>query len=141
VDLLTIVTAYLFVFYGPAAGGAFAFGLGLLLDLFSGGLFGLFAALHLAVFGSIYFGSMFFNLLEPRGQAFLIALAVLLKKLLFVLLIAVFSGEIAFSQSFFWVCGISVIVTGAIAPILFAFLGLVQPVSLENFVRTSKEEF
>jgi len=141
VDLLTVVTAYLFLFYGPVAGGAFAFGLGLLMDLFSGGLFGLFAALHLAVFGSIYLGSFFFNLLEPRGQAFLIALAVLLKKLLFVLLVSVFSTEIIFSQSFFWVCAISVIVTGAMAPVFFVFFNLVQPVSVEDFFRKSKEEF
>lgn len=66
-DLLTIIIAYLFLFYGQTATVIFAFGQGILIDLFSGGLHGLFTFLYLCVFGGVYLGSQFFNLQHPRG--------------------------------------------------------------------------
>lgn len=131
-DLLTIIIAYLFLFYGQTATVIFAFGQGLLIDLFSGGLHGLFTFLYLCVFGGVYLGSQFFNLQHPRGQMIIVALAVLLKKAMFFMMITVFYHRLDFSKDFFWVSGFLVIGAGLISPILFYLFDCLRADSLED---------
>ncbi len=118
-DLLTIVTAYIFLLYGPTGACIFAFGQGFFIDLYSGGMHGLFAFLHICVFGGIWLGSRFFNLQTPKGQIFIVCLVMLTKKVLFIIMVAAFSQEVFFSRSFLWVSGALVIGTGLCAPVLF----------------------
>ena len=118
-DLLLILTACLLLFFGPVAAGVFALGQGLLVDIFSGGMQGLFASLYLSAFGGIYLGSRFFDLLEPKGQALLVSLAFLLKNTLFFILLGIFSVEAVFSRSILWMSGLSLIGTGLITPVIF----------------------
>ncbi len=131
-DLLTIIIAYLFLFYGQTATVMFAFGQGILIDLFSGGLHGLFTFLYLCVFGGVYLGSQFFNLQHPRGQMIIVALAVLLKKVMFFIMLTVFYHRLAFSKDFLWVSGVLVMGTGLISPILFYLFDCLRADSLEN---------
>jgi rod shape-determining protein MreD len=98
---------------------AFAFGQGLLIDPFSGGLQGLHAFLYLAVMAWMYLGSRFFDLQTPAGQVFLISSAVLLKKIMFFLLLMLFSQKIMLSDSYLLMSALSIICTGLITPILF----------------------
>ena len=118
-DLLTILIAYLFLFYGKTATATFAFGQGILMDLFSGGLHGLFTLLYLGVYCGILLGYRFFDLQGPKGQMIIISLAVLLRELLFFIMLTVFYQDIVFSKDFLVVSGVLAIVTGLIAPILF----------------------
>ena len=118
-DLLTILIAYLFLFYGKTATATFAFGQGILMDLFSGGLHGLFTLLYLGVYCGILLGYRFFDLQGPKGQMIIISLAVLLRELLFFIMLTVFYQDIVFSKDFLVVSGGLAIVTGLIAPILF----------------------
>ncbi|MBA7696976.1 hypothetical protein ES703_105634 [subsurface metagenome] len=131
-DLLTIIIAYLFLFYGQTATVMFAFGQGILIDLFSGGLHGLFTFLYLCVFGGVYLGSQFFNLQHPRGQMIIVALAVLLKKVMFFMMLTVFYHRLAFSKDFLWVSGFLVMGTGLISPILFYLFDCLRADSLED---------
>ena len=131
-DLLTIIIAYLFLFYGQTATVIFAFGQGILIDLFSGGLHGLFTFLYLCVFGGVYLGSQFFNLQHPRGQMIIVAMAVLLKKVMFFMMLTVFYHRLAFSKDFLWVSGFLVIGTGLISPILFYLFDCLRADSLED---------
>ncbi|MBE9571364.1 MAG: hypothetical protein IMF11_12095 [Proteobacteria bacterium] len=131
-DLLTIIIAYLFLFYGQTATVIFAFGQGILIDLFSGGLHGLFTFLYLCVFGGVYLGSQFFNLQHPRGQMIIVALAVLLKKVMFFMMLTVFYHRLAFSKDFLWVSGFLVLGTGLISPILFYLFDCLRADSLED---------
>lgn len=131
-DLLTIIIAYLFLFYGQTATVMFAFGQGILIDLFSGGLHGLFTFLYLCVFGGVYLGSQFFNLQHPRGQMIIVALAVLLKKVMFFMMLTVFYHRLAFSKDFLWVSGLLVLGTGLISPILFYLFDCLRADSLED---------
>lgn len=119
IDFLTILTAYLFFPFGPVAAGIFALGQGLLIDVFSGGLKGLFTASYLVVFFSILVGSRFFNLLNPKGQFLIVSLSVLIKNVLLLTLLHIFSWNIVFSKTFLWVSIISVCGSGFIAPFLF----------------------
>ncbi len=78
-DLVTIIIAYLLIYYGTAGAVIFAIGQGFLIDTFSSGLLGLFTLLYLITFLSIKLGSFFFDLYSSRGQIFLIFIAVFLK--------------------------------------------------------------
>jgi len=131
-DLLTIIITYLFLFYGQTATVIFAFGQGILIDLLSGGLHGLFTFLYLCVFGGVYLGSQFFNLQHPRGQMIIVALAVLLKKVMFFMMLTVFYHRLAFSTDFLWVSGFLVMGTGLISPILFYLFDCLRADSLED---------
>ncbi len=120
-DLLTILTAYLFLSFGRIQAGAFALGQGLLIDIFSSGLHGLFAFLYLSIFWGIYLGSLFFNLQTAKGQIMIVSLAIFLKSIVLLTVLSLFSNSIVFSKSFLSASAISIIGTGLITPILFIF--------------------
>ena len=128
-DLLAILTAYLFLFYGLVATGAFAFGQGLLIDILSGGLDGLFAFLYICVFGGIYLGSRLFDLNHPKGQVLLVSSAELLKRVVFFVVIALFSKEAVFSKHYILISVSSAICTGLCAPILFYLFNRLRGIS------------
>jgi len=119
IDLLIIITAYLYWFYGKTVSGSFALGQGLLIDIFSGGLHGLFTFIYFVVFLGICLGTRIFNLQGLKGQMLLIFLLVLLKKTMFFLVMTVFSTEIVFLKSFLLGSVASAIGTGLITPIIF----------------------
>lgn len=118
-DLLTILMVYLFLFHGHTAAVTFAFGQGFLIDLFSGGLHGLYTALYLIVFAAISLGARFFNLLSITVQVFVVLVAVLLKDMLFLVMLKVFSPDIYIPKSFLLTSGAFAMVTALIAPIIF----------------------
>lgn len=122
VDLLTVLIAYVFVSYGRDAASVFAFGEGLLFDLFSGGLHGLFTALYLIAFGSVYAGCLSFNLQDPKGQFIIVLSAMLFKGAGFLLLLAVFSTEGVSLGRYLWPLGVSAFMTALLAPLAFGLL-------------------
>jgi rod shape-determining protein MreD len=128
-DLLTIITVYLFLFCGQTFSGIFALGQGLLMDLFSGGPNGLFAALYMAVFGAIYLGYRLFNLQGAKGQMLLITSVVLLKEALFFAGLSVFSVDAVFSESYLWISAISAMATGVMGPMLFQLFDGLRAIS------------
>jgi len=119
VDLVIIFIAFLFAFYGDIGAGIFALGQGLLIDIFSAGLLGLFTFLYLIIFIVIRLGSRFFNLRTPKGIIIIISVAVIIKKILFVTLLYLFSLESIFPFSFFVASVSSAICSGLISPFLF----------------------
>ena len=138
-DLVTILTAYLFLFYGQTSTAVFAFGQGLLIDLFSGGVHGLFTFLNLSAYGGIYVGSRFFDLQHPKSQMIIVSLTVLLKKLMFFIMVTLFYQNVRFSTGFLWVALTSAIVTGLIAPVLIYLFNFLRMNSLEDTVSASTE--
>jgi hypothetical protein len=62
----------------------------------------------------------------------IIALAVLLKKAMFFMMLTVFYHRLAFSTEFLWVSGFLVIGTGLISPILFYLFDCLRADSLED---------
>ena len=118
-DFLTILTAYLFLSFGQIWAGVFALGQGFLIDVFSGGLHGLFSAAYLSVLFVIVVGSRFFNLLNPKGQIIIVALSVLLKNAMLLILLRIFSQDIIYSKTLLLVSFVSIGVTGLAAPLFF----------------------
>lgn len=118
-DFLTILMVYLFLFHGHTVAVTFAFSQGFLIDLFSGGLHGLYTALYLIVFAAISISARFFNLLNITVQIFVVLLAVLLKDMLFLVMLKAFSPDINITKSFLLTSGAFAVVTALIAPIVF----------------------
>ena len=118
-DFLVILTAYLFMASGQISAGVFALGQGFLIDVFSGGLHGLFTAAYLSVFFVLLLGSRFFNLLNLKGQIIIVSLSVLLKNAVLLILLRIFSQDIFYSKTFLLISLFSICVTGLTAPLFF----------------------
>ncbi len=118
-NVLIILTAYLFLIYGATASCGFALGQGALIDIFSGGLEGLFTSVYFGVFVSIYVSSLFFNLQDLKGQMIIVATAVLVKSLLLFLVLMVFSQQVVVSTAYIRLSGISIVINSLLAPLLF----------------------
>lgn len=119
VDLVIIIIVYLLISYGEIGAGIFAFGQGLLIDIFSSGLLGLFALLYLIIFLGMKLGSSSFDLTSVRGQIFIISLAVLLKEILFITLLHLFDIKISLSYPIFLTIVSSALCSGLVAPFIF----------------------
>ena len=120
-DLITLLMAYLIIRVGRNGVAFFAFGQGLLIDLFSGGEMGLFTTIYLLVFWGLYGGGLFFNLDNTRGRIVLVALSALLGKVMFAAALRVLTG---ISVGGLWAaraCA-GVFLTGLVTPMLFYLL-------------------
>ena len=121
-DLVAIILSYLLIHQGRGGACAFAFVQGMLIDLFSAGIVGLFSLLYLALFLSIDLGRGFFDLFSVRGQIILISLGVFLKQVLFVVLLGFFSLGFHASSSILLSFALSALGTGVLAPFVFYIL-------------------
>ncbi|MFO7987426.1 MAG: hypothetical protein R6U38_16320 [Desulfatiglandaceae bacterium] len=119
VNFLVILSAYLFLVYGSTASCGFAVGQGVLIDIFSGGLNGLFTAVYFGVFVAIYVTSMFFNLQDVRSRIIIVSFSVFIKNIFIILMLMLFSQHVIFSTAYLLVSGISVVISGLIAPLVF----------------------
>ena len=132
VDLVIVLTVYLFVFYSETGAGIFAFGQGLIIDVFSGGMPGLFTLLYLVAFSIIKLASRPLDFLSTGGRIAVIFITVLLKSFLMVILIYLFYLEITFSVADFVSFVFSAIFSSFIAPFLFFFLNYLNGLFIET---------
>lgn len=119
VDLVIVAMAYILIRQGTAGAAVFVFVQGLVVDLFSAGVLGLFTLLYLVAFLAVHFGSLFFDILSPKGQVILIAIAAFFKHILFVTFLQAFPMVIALSSPSFLRFAVSAIATGLVAPVFF----------------------
>jgi hypothetical protein len=119
-DLITLLTGYLFLSFGRIQAGAFALGQGLLIDILSSGPNGLSALICVSVFWAIYLGSLFFNFQAIKGQIIIVSLTVFLKNAMWQGVNTFLFGSIIISTSFFFTAAVSIIGTGLLTPLLYA---------------------
>lgn len=134
-DLVTILIAYLFVNYGKTGAGFFAISQGFLIDLFSADPLGLFILLYLAIFFGFNLGCSFFDLKSPRSLLILVSFVVFLKEVLLLGLLKTFSLEIFISSTIILSSILSALLSGIIAPVLFAFFDYV-----DRYLKESAQE-
>lgn len=120
--MIIIFSALLVVFYGEIRAGLFAYVQGLLIDIISGGVLGLHALIYLLIFAGIKLGSYFFDLQYARGQLIIVALAVLLKGLISIALLYIFSWKIGLLSAHLLSISTSAICSGLLAYFLSYFL-------------------
>lgn len=128
---------YIFAFYGEIGAGVYAFFMGLVIDVFSGGIAGLFTLLYLVIFIGFKLGSRPFHLFSPGGQIIVISSGVILKEILIFVFIRLFSLESMFSFHIFFKSILSALFTGLVGSIVFFFLNqldnkLKDPVSKKS---------
>jgi rod shape-determining protein MreD len=129
-DIVIVLTVYLLMYYKEMRVGIFAFGQGLIIDIFSGGMLGLFALIYLIVFFGIRVASRPLDIYSIVGQTAVIFIAVLLKSILMILFIYMFSMEIALSFFDFLIFIFSAIGSGLLAPFIFYLLNLLNRFSI-----------
>jgi rod shape-determining protein MreD len=140
VDLVTVIIAYLLITHGEAGTGIFAFGQGLLIDIFTAGPLGLFTLVYLMLFLGINFvGSRFFDLHTTKGQVIIIALAVFLKEVFVLIFLYISSSEIMVSSTILLAFAASAICSGLIGPLVFYFFNRLNDVFIGSVRGTSDE--
>lgn len=131
-DLLAIMTAYLFLYCGEVWACIFALSQGIFIDIFSGGVQGLFALIYTAVYGTIWVGSRLFDLQFAKGQVLIVLFAMVIKTLLFVFIISIVSQKGLFPESYLWVLGALTMGTALITPVVFFVLDRIKSVILKD---------
>ena len=119
VDLVIIFTVFIFVFHSEKGAGIFAFGQGLVTDMLSGGMLGLFTSIYFIVFLGINFATRPLDMLSYGGQFLIVSTAVILKEAVMVFILRIFSLEISLSAENVLSFIISAILSGLIAPFVF----------------------
>jgi rod shape-determining protein MreD len=132
IDVVTIVIVYLMGCRFEIGAGFFALGQGLLLDIFSGGIWGFNVMLYLIVYLFIKMVSRPFDLFSVFGQVVVVLLGVLAKDVLIVLLLHLFSLNNEFSIFDFLHLIVTVLCSGLMAPVIFLLLNSLGRFFLER---------
>lgn len=122
IDFITIIIVYLLINYSMTGAGFLALSQGILIDIFSAGLLGLFTFLYLMVFLGINIGLRFFDMNSPRSVMILASLGVVFKGVLFLGLLDLFSIEFTVTSKALLILAASALATGLLAPIFFFVL-------------------
>lgn len=117
IDLVTILMVYGMIYSGSVWPGIFAFFQGMIIDIFSVGIPGLFSLLYLVSYFAIRLSSRLFDLHFPNGQMILICGAVLMKGILLVIILHLFSFRMILTSFPFVSIFVSAIVTGLASPL------------------------
>ena len=121
IDLVIVFTTY-FLASNESSPGIFAFCQGFLLDVFSGGVPGLFTLLYLLVYFCIRIASHPIDLLSPVGRAAIVFIAVIIKELIMLLFLSLFSIQYHFSADSLLSFFLSAMLTSIISVFIFHFL-------------------
>ncbi len=116
IDLVAVTVAYLVAWHGDPWAGAFALGMGFLIDVLSAAPLGLFSVIYLILFLGVRLGDALFDLQSFKGQLIVVFLAVFLKKLLFIGLLNLFSLRTAVDGQVLFAFVCSAVFTALAAP-------------------------
>jgi len=119
-DLVVLLTGYLFLSFSSVRAAIFAIGQGLLIDIFSSGPTGLSPLIYFGVFWSIYLGSLFFNFETAKGQVIIVSSAVMMKWAMWQIAHFFLSQHMALTPSLICTAAVAIIGTGLITPWLYA---------------------
>jgi rod shape-determining protein MreD len=136
VDFITILMVYLLGRRCEIGAGVFALGQGLLMDIFSGGMWGFNTILYLFVYLFIKVIARPFDLLTSTGKVAVVFFGVLVKDVLIILLFHIFSLNSGFLNHDALKLLVSAICSGMAAPFILMLVD-----SLGRFVHGVQEVF
>lgn len=116
IDLVAVTLAYLVARHGDPWAGAFAMGMGFVIDVLSAAPLGLFSVIYLLLFLGIRVGDALFDLQSVKGQLIVVSLSVFLKKLLFIGLLNLFAFRTTLDERVLFAFVCSAVFTGVAAP-------------------------
>ena len=128
IDFIIIFTVY-FVASNESSPGIFAFCQGFLLDVLSGGVPGLFTLLYLLVYFVIRMASHPIDLLSPVGRTAVVFIAVMVKELLMVVFLNIFSLQYSFSTDSLFHFFLSAILTGIVSIFIYYLFNISSTVA------------
>ncbi|MBN2419182.1 MAG: rod shape-determining protein MreD [Deltaproteobacteria bacterium] len=121
IDLIVVFTVY-FLASNESSPVFFAFCQGFLLDILSGGMMGFFTLLYLLVYFCIRFASHPIDLLTPVGRAAVVFIAVIIKEMMMLLFLSLFSPRYLFSMDLLLSFFLSALLTSVLSIFIFHFL-------------------
>ena len=119
IDLVIIITVYLLSSQSVFSAGIFAFCMGFLIDVISGGTLGFFTLLYLLVYVSARMLSHPIDLLSPGGRATIVFIAVIFKELFMAALLSLFSFGVIFDIKDILRFILSALITSLVSPLVF----------------------
>jgi rod shape-determining protein MreD len=140
IDLVTVTLGYLLMAFGGTKAGIFAFVLGILMDIFSAGLLGLFTLIYLLAVLLIKLGSNLFDLSSAGGQMLIVTITVFLEKMLFLVLLYLFSFKVMISTSQLGAFVSTAVCSGLISPVIFYFFKQLTRLSLPEMAATPPDQ-
>jgi rod shape-determining protein MreD len=125
-ELSAVLIVYLVICAKPSTAAVFALSQGLLLDIYSAGLRGLFVGFYLVVFWVAMSARSLFDINHAKGQFLITSLSVALGKVLFFIAVNFVSPNAFFHWSWVWRATSAALLTGMIAPLVIFFLQVVR---------------
>jgi len=122
IDPICVLVAYSYLRSGVIHTAIFSFVQGLCLDIYSGGLKGLFVFLYLSEIGIIWLSCRFIDSSNPRGQILIVAMAWVTKEVLFFVLLFALDSRIVLETVVPWALVVAFLGTSLSAPVVFYFL-------------------
>lgn len=122
VDLVIICIGYLIIRYGMTAVALFALVQGLMIDIYSAGIFGLFSFVYTGLFAGMMIGSRFLDLASLKGAVILTFLSVFAKDLFLMVLLNVFYFEVNPTLADFVAVVTAALLSGLASPIIHVIL-------------------
>ncbi len=116
IDLVAVTVVYLVARQGEPWAGAFAMGMGFVIDVLSAAPLGLFSVIYLLLFLGIRVGDVLFDLQSVKGQLIVVSLSVFLKKLLFIGLLNLFAFRTTLDERVLFAFVCSAVFTAVAAP-------------------------
>lgn len=121
-DLVIICIGYLLIRYDRTVVAVFALVQGLMIDIYSAGLFGLYSFMYTGLFAGMVIGSRFLDLASLKGAVILISLTVLVKDLFLMILLIAFSFELNPTAADLVAVVMAALLSGLASPIIHVIL-------------------
>ncbi|RJR19510.1 MAG: hypothetical protein C4582_10405 [Desulfobacteraceae bacterium] len=122
IDVVALIMCYMFLRGGAVSSAVFAMGLGLVADIYSGGGHGIFLLSYLFALGGILVAAIFLDLYHPKGQIFVVFLAVLIRRLGLVPGLEAFSSGQSLPEGYITMSVAASVLSGLLAPFGFYLL-------------------
>jgi rod shape-determining protein MreD len=122
IDIVIIGIVYLLAWFSESSAGIFALGQGLLMDIFSGNIWGINTAIYLVILLFIKIVSRPFDLMSPFGQIPVIFISICVRELLTVSFVCMFASGFDFSFSNYSGFFLSAVFSALITPFIFYIL-------------------
>lgn len=126
IDLVVIITVCLIVFHHETGAGLFAFCQGLLIDIISGGILGLYSLTYVLVYLFIRAISHPIDIFSSDGRFAIIFIAVIFKEMLVLTFLLLFSMESPLWVNDLFMIFLSGLCTSIISLFIFHFLGIIE---------------
>jgi rod shape-determining protein MreD len=140
-DFPALLTVFLVISSGPRTAAVFAFSQGLVVDLYSAGLMGLFTGFYLVIFCVALLSCGFFDIHHAKGQFIITSLAVAIGKAFFFIIVNLVMPDSIFHWPWTWQAASTAVVTGLLSPVIISVLQVMRRHYIPEWTNGFETEF